>query len=436
MKTKPKQKINIITMGCSKNLVDSEQLMRQLNDKYIVLHDSEKDDADIVVINTCGFIADAKEESIDSILAYSEAKKKGKLKKVYVMGCLSQRYKEELKKEMPEVDAFFGVNDISELLKTLEVDFKKELLGERLLTTPKHYAYLKIAEGCNRRCSFCAIPLIRGNNISKPIEDLISEAEWLVSQGVKELILIAQDLTYYGMDIYKKRKLAELLEKLAHVNGLEWIRLHYAYPAAFPMDVLKVMAKYDNICKYLDIPLQHINTDILASMKRNIDATKTKELVAKMRKLIPSISIRTTLIVGYPGETFAQFEELKRFVAESRFERLGVFTYSPEENTAAYKLKDNVSAKTKEKRLSEIMELQQLISAEINNAKIGKVFKTIIDRKEGDYWIGRTEFDSPEVDNEVLIAVSHKKVIPGNFYNVMITSSEDYDLYGEIQSLS
>ncbi len=420
-------------MGCSKNLVDSEQLMRQLNDKYEVMHESETDDADIVIINTCGFIADAKQESIETILSYSDSKQKEKPQKVYVMGCLSQRYKDELKKEMPEVDGYFGVNDISELLKTLNVDLKKELLGERLLTTPSHYAYLKIAEGCNRRCSFCAIPLIRGNNISKPIEDLVKEAEWLVSKGVKELILIAQDLTYYGMDIYKKRKLAELLEKLAQIKGLEWIRLHYTYPASFPIDVLKVMAKYDNICKYLDIPLQHINTDILASMKRNIDATKTRELVAKMRKLIPDISIRTTLIVGYPGETFVQFEELKRFVAESRFERLGVFTYSPEENTAAYKLKDNVSAKTKEKRLSEIMELQQLISAEINNAKIGKVYKTIIDRKEGNYWIGRTEFDSPEVDNEVLIS-SDKKLSIGNFYQVKVTHAEDYDLYGEISN--
>jgi ribosomal protein S12 methylthiotransferase len=420
-------------MGCSKNIVDSEQLMRQLNEKYDVSHESETDDADIVIINTCGFIADAKQESIDSILSYSDSKQKGKNKKVYVMGCLSQRYREELKQEMPEVDAFFGVNDISELLKTLDVDLKKELLGERMLTTPKHYAYLKIAEGCNRRCSFCAIPLIRGNNISKPIEDLIKETEWLVSQGAKELILIAQDLTYYGMDIYKKRKLGELLEKLALIKGVEWIRLHYAYPAAFPMDVLKVMAKYDNICKYLDIPLQHVNSDILASMKRNIDGTKTKELVAKMRKLIPNISIRTTLIVGYPGETFSQFEELKKFVAESKFERLGVFTYSPEENTSAYKLKDNVSAKTKEKRFSEIMELQQLISSEINNAKIGKTYKTIIDRKEGDYWIGRTEFDSPEVDNEVLIT-SDKKIIIGDFYQVKISNAEDYDLYGEIVS--
>ena len=419
-------------MGCSKNLVDSEQLMRQLNDKYEVIHESEKEDADIIIINTCGFIADAKQESIDTILNFSEAKKTGKIKKVYVMGCLSQRYKKELTAEMPEVDAFYGVNDLSALLQTLEVDLKKQLLGERMLTTPSHYAYLKISEGCNRNCSFCAIPLIRGKNISKPIEDLLAEAEWLVKQGVKEIILIAQDLTYYGMDLYKKRKLAELLEKLASIKGLEWIRLHYAYPAAFPMDVLHVMAKYDNICKYLDIPLQHINTDILTSMKRNIDTAKTKELVAKMRKLVPEISIRTTLIVGYPGETFAQFEELKRFVAESKFERLGVFTYSPEENTTAYLLKDNVSAKTKEKRLAEIMELQQLISAEINTAKIGKVYKTIIDREEGDYWIGRTEFDSPEVDNEVLILKKGNKLKKGNFYSVKITNAEDYDLLGEV----
>ncbi|NVN96464.1 MAG: 30S ribosomal protein S12 methylthiotransferase RimO [Bacteroidetes bacterium] len=434
MKTKPKQKINIITMGCSKNLVDSEQLMRQLKDNYDVVHESEKEDADIIIINTCGFIADAKQESIDTILNFSEAKKTGKIKKVYVMGCLSQRYKKELSEEMPEVDAFYGVNDLTDLLKTLEIDLKTQLLGERMLTTPKHYAYLKIAEGCNRNCSFCAIPLIRGKNISKPMEDLLAEAEWLVKQGVKELILIAQDLTYYGMDLYKKRKLADLLEKLAAIKGLEWIRLHYTYPASFPMEVLKVMAKHDNICKYLDIPLQHINSNILASMKRNIDGNKTRELVVKMRAKVPEISIRTTLIVGYPGETYAQFEELKRFVAEAKFERLGVFTYSPEENTSAYKLKDSISAKTKEKRRSEIMELQQLISADINNAKIGKVFKTIIDRKEGDYWIGRTEFDSPEVDNEVLIT-SDKKLSIGYFYQVKITNAEDYDLYGEIKSL-
>ncbi len=418
-------------MGCSKNLVDSEQLMRQLNEKYEILHESDKDDADIVIINTCGFIADAKQESIDAILNYSESKKTGRHKRVYVMGCLSKRYKKELTEEMPEVDAFFGVNDISELLQTLDIDLKKELLGERMLTTPKHYAYLKIAEGCNRRCSFCAIPLIRGNNISKPIEDLVKEAEWLRDQGVKELILIAQDLTYYGMDLYKKRKLAELLEKLAQINGIEWIRLHYAYPASFPMDVLNVMAKYENICKYIDIPLQHINSDILASMKRNIDGSKTKELISKMRKIVPGIAIRTTLIVGYPGETYSQFEELKRFVAESKFERLGVFTYSPEENTSAYKLKDNVSAKTKEKRQSEIMELQQLISAELNMQKLGKTYKTIIDRKEGDYWIGRTEFDSPEVDTEVLIS-SEKNLVIGNFYQVTINNTEDYDLYGKV----
>ena len=419
-------------MGCSKNLVDSEQLMRQLNDKYEVIHESEKEDADIIIINTCGFIADAKQESIDTILNFSEAKKTGKIKKVYVMGCLSQRYKKELTAEMPEVDAFYGVNDLSALLQTLEVDLKKQLLGERMLTTPAHYAYLKISEGCNRNCSFCAIPLIRGKNISKPIEDLLAEAEWLVKQGVKEIILIAQDLTYYGMDLYKKRKLAELLEKLAAIKGLEWIRLHYAYPAAFPMDVLHVMAKYENICKYIDIPLQHINSEVLASMKRNIDTAKTKELVNKMRKLVPGISIRTTLIVGYPGESFAKFEDLKRFVAESKFERLGAFTYSPEENTTAYKLKDNVSAKTKEKRLAEIMELQQMISAEINAAKIGKKYKTMIDRSEGDYWVGRTEFDSPEVDNEVLILKKGNKLKIGNFYSIKITLAEDYDLLGEV----
>ncbi|MCX6230996.1 MAG: 30S ribosomal protein S12 methylthiotransferase RimO [Bacteroidetes bacterium] len=431
LKTKPKQKINIITMGCSKNLVDSEQLMRQLTDKYQVVHDSERDDAEIIIINTCGFIADAKQESIDTILNFTEAKKGGKIKKVYVMGCLSQRYEKELKAEIPDVDAFYGVNDITALLQTLKVDFKKELLGERTLTTPKHYAYLKIAEGCNRNCSFCAIPLIRGKNISKPVEDLVAEAEWLASNGVKELILIAQDLTYYGMDLYKKRKLAELLEKLVAVKGIEWIRLHYAYPAAFPLDVLNVMAKYDKICKYIDIPLQHIDDSLLNSMKRNIDGAKTRDLIKKLRTKVPEISIRTTLIVGYPGETKAKFETLKKFVAENKFERLGVFTYSPEENTSAYLLKDSVSAKVKEQRMAEIMEIQQQISAEINKARIGKTYKTIIDRKEGNYWVGRTEFDSPEVDNEVLIP-STKKLIIGDFYHIEVTNAEDYDLYGKV----
>jgi len=406
--------------------------MRQLAEKYEVMHESEKEDADIIIINTCGFIADAKQESIDTILNFSEAKKTGKIKKVYVMGCLSQRYKKELTAEMPEVDAFYGVNDLTELLQTLEVDLKTQLLGERMLTTPTHYAYLKIAEGCNRNCSFCAIPLIRGKNISKPIEDLVAEAKWLAKQGVKELILIAQDLTYYGMDLYKKRKLAELLEKLAQVKGIEWIRLHYAYPASFPMDVINIMAKYDNICKYLDIPLQHIDDSILNSMKRNIDGKKTMDLITKMRNKIPEISIRTTLIVGYLGETKAKFEALKNFVAETKFERLGVFAYSPEENTSAYKLKDTISAKVKEQRVAEIMELQQQISAEINKAKIGKVFKTIIDRKEGDYWVGRTEHDSPEVDNEVLISSKKQKLNVGNFYNVRIINAEDYDLFGEV----
>lgn len=418
-------------MGCSKNLVDSEQLMRQLTDKYQVVHDSERDDAEIIIINTCGFIADAKQESIDTILNFTEAKKGGKIKKVYVMGCLSQRYEKELKAEIPDVDAFYGVNDITALLQTLKVDFKKELLGERTLTTPKHYAYLKIAEGCNRNCSFCAIPLIRGKNISKPVEDLVAEAEWLASNGVKELILIAQDLTYYGMDLYKKRKLAELLEKLVAVKGIEWIRLHYAYPAAFPLDVLNVMAKYDKICKYIDIPLQHIDDSLLNSMKRNIDGAKTRDLIKKLRTKVPEISIRTTLIVGYPGETKAKFETLKKFVAENKFERLGVFTYSPEENTSAYLLKDSVSAKVKEQRMAEIMEIQQQISAEINKARIGKTYKTIIDRKEGNYWVGRTEFDSPEVDNEVLIP-STKKLIIGDFYHIEVTNAEDYDLYGKV----
>ncbi len=434
MKTKSKKKLNVVTLGCSKNIVDSESLMRQLKNEYEVTHESTVDDAEIVIINTCGFISDAKQESIDTILSYANAKKEGKIKKVYVMGCLSQRYKEELSKEIPEVDAYFGVNDFAPILNELGIDYKKELIGERLLTTPKHFAYLKIAEGCNRRCSFCAIPLIRGNNISRTIESLVEEAEWLVSNGTKEIILIAQDLTYYGMDIYKKRMLAELLEKLATIKGLEWIRLHYAYPAAFPMKVIDVMKKHPNICKYLDIPLQHISDDILKSMKRNITGAQTRDLIKKIRAKVPDIAIRTTLITGYPGETVKEFNDLKKFIIESKFERLGVFAYSPEENTSAYKLKDSIPQKTKQLRFEELMALQQGISAEINQAKVGNIYKVIIDRREGDHWIGRTEFDSPEVDNEVLISITNKGIKQGNFYNIKITKAEDYDLYGEVST--
>ncbi len=434
MKTKTKKKLNVVTLGCSKNIVDSEALMSQLKSSFDVTHESTKDDADIVIINTCGFINDAKQESIDTILSYANAKKEGKIKKVYVMGCLSQRYKEELSKEIPEVDGYFGVNDFAPILNELGIDYKKELLGERLLTTPKHYAYLKIAEGCNRKCSFCAIPLIRGNNISRTIESLIEEAEWLVSNGTKEIILIAQDLTYYGMDIYKKRKLAELLEKLAVIKGLEWIRLHYAYPAAFPMNVIDVMKEHPNICKYLDIPLQHISDDILKSMKRNITGAQTKELIRKIRAKVPDIAIRTTLITGYPGETVKEFNDLKKFIIESMFERLGVFAYSPEENTSAYKLKDSIPQKIKQQRLEELMALQQGISADINQARVGNIYKVIIDRKEGEHWIGRTEYDSPEVDNEVLIPINTKGIKQGNFYNIKINKADDYDLYGEISA--
>lgn len=414
--------------------MDSESLMSQIKSSFDVTHESTKDDADIVIINTCGFINDAKQESIDTILSYVNAKKDGKVKKVYVMGCLSQRYKDELSKEIPEVDGYFGVNDFAPILNKLGIDYKKELLGERLLTTPKHYAYLKIAEGCNRKCSFCAIPLIRGNNISRTIESLIEEAEWLVSNGTKEIILIAQDLTYYGMDIYKKRMLAELLEKLAVIKGLEWIRLHYAYPAAFPMNVIDVMKKHPNICKYLDIPLQHISDDILKSMKRNITGAQTKELIRKIRAKVPDIAIRTTLITGYPGETVKEFNDLKKFITESRFERLGVFAYSPEENTSAYKLKDSIPQKVKQQKLEELMALQQGISADINQARVDSIYKVIIDRKEGEHWIGRTEYDSPEVDNEVLIPITNKGIKQGNFYNIKINKAEDYDLYGELSA--
>ncbi len=421
-----------MTLGCSKNIVDSEALMSQLKGRYEVTHESTKDDADIVIINTCGFINDAKQESIDTILSFANAKKEGKIKKVYVMGCLSQRYKEELSKEIPEVDGYYGVNDFTPILGELGIDYKKELLGERMLTTPMHYAYLKIAEGCNRKCSFCAIPLIRGKNISRTIESLVEEAEWLVSKGTKEIILIAQDLTYYGMDLYKKRMLAELLEKLAVIKGLEWIRLHYAYPASFPMNVIEVMKKHSNICKYLDIPLQHISDDILSSMKRNITGAQTIDLIKKIRAKVPEIAIRTTLITGYPGESLKDFNDLKKFVKESRFERMGVFVYSPEENTSAFELKDSIPQKIKQQRLEELMALQQSISAEINQAKVGNTYKVIIDRKEGEYWVGRTEFDSPEVDNEVLVSVNNKGLKLGNFYNISITKAEDYDLYGEV----
>jgi ribosomal protein S12 methylthiotransferase len=435
LKTRPvhRNRINIITLGCSKNLVDSEVLMGQLRAAHVeVVHDSDEP-ADIVVVNTCGFINDAKEESIDTILRYAEAKKEGTVGKVYVMGCLSQRYKKELEAEMLEVDGFYGVNDLPEILRALGVDYRKELIGERMLTTPSHYAYLKISEGCNKKCSFCAIPLIRGKHVSRPIEDLIHEASLLAANGVKELILIAQDLTYYGHDLYREGKLAVLLENLTKIEGIEWIRLHYAYPSDFPLEIADMMRDNPKICNYLDIPLQHISDPLLKSMKRGITGEKTRKLLATLRGKNPGIAIRTSLIVGYPGETDEHFEELKVFVKEQRFDRLGVFVYSPEENTAAWNLRDTVPEEIKKARMEELMEIQQEISLEINNGKIGKEIKVLIDRKEGDFFVGRSAYDSPEVDNEILIE-SSIPLSPGSFYRVIIDRADYFDLYGTIKN--
>jgi ribosomal protein S12 methylthiotransferase len=433
-KTLKKNKVNVVTLGCSKNTFDSEVLMAQLKaNKFDVEHESMSDDAEIVIINTCGFIDNAKQESIDTILRYAQAKNDGEVDKVYVTGCLSERYRADLEKEIPEVDAFFGTRELPRLLKTLKADYKLELVGERLLTTPSHYAYFKIAEGCDRPCSFCAIPLMRGKHVSTPIEDLIKSAKSLAAKGVKELILIAQDLTYYGLDIYKKRALADLISQLSDVEGIEWIRLHYAFPSGFPMDVLDVMNEKSNVNFYLDIPLQHGSTKILESMRRGITREKTELLVEDIRAKVPNIAIRTTLIVGYPGETKAEFQEMYDFVEKMRFDRLGVFTYSHEENTHAYALKDDVTDKTKRKRADTIMELQSGISHELNQAKIGKTFKVLFDRVEGDYFIGRTEFDSPEVDNEVLVKKEGDVFVRiGDFASVQITSADHYDLYGKL----
>jgi len=429
-KTK-KQKVNVVTLGCSKNLVDSEVLMRQLDNRYNIVNDSNEP-SDIMIINTCGFIQDAKEESIDMILSAIEAKKAGQLQKVIVTGCLSQRYKKELREEMSDIDAFFGVNDLPQILQTLEVDYKKELIGERHLTTPSHFAYLKISEGCDRSCAFCAIPLIRGKHISKPFEEILAEAEKLAAKGVKELLLIAQDLTYYGLDLYKKRRIAELVEQLSNIVGIEWIRLHYAYPAGFPEDLLDVMQKNQKVCKYLDIPLQHISSRILESMKRGLDGEKTRQLALSWRKKVPGMALRSTFIVGYPGETEEEFQQLLDFVREMRFDRLGVFQYSPEENTTAFDLPDDVPETVKQEREDRLMQLQQQISLELNNEKIGRTFIVLIDKKEGGFYIGRTEFDSPEVDNEVLIPAEGTTLQTGEFYNVKITRSDFYDLYGEV----
>ena len=424
-----KNTINVVTLGCSKNVYDSEVLMGQLKaGGKNVVHEQE---GNIVVINTCGFINNAKEESINTILEYVQQKEAGLIDKVFVMGCLSERYKPDLEKEIPDVDQYFGTSELPALLKVLGADYKHELIGERLTTTPKNYTYLKISEGCDRPCSFCAIPLMRGAHISTPIEALVTEAEKLAAKGVKELILIAQDITYYGLDLYKKRALADLLRALVGVEGIEWIRIHYAFPTGFPMDVIEVMKEEPKICNYLDIPLQHISDPILASMKRGTTQEKTTKLLKKFREAMPEMAIRTTLIVGYPGETQADFEALKSFVKEMRFDRLGCFTYSHEENTTAYELEDDVPEEVKLARANEIMEIQSQISWELNQEKIGKTFRCLIDRKEGNYFVGRTEYDSPDVDNEVLIDAKKHYVKIGDFVEVKIIDATDYDLYGE-----
>ena len=432
-KSSKKNKINIITLGCSKNIYDSEVLMSQLSaNKINVEHESASQDANIVVVNTCGFIDNAKQESINTILTQAKLKEKGYIDKLYVTGCLSERYKPDLQSEIPNVDQYFGTTDLPKLLKVLGADYKHELLGDRITTTPQHYAYLKISEGCDRPCSFCAIPLMRGKHRSKKIEDLVNEASNLAINGVKELILIAQDLTYYGLDIYKKRKLASLLLELSKIDQIEWIRIHYAFPTGFPNDVLDVIRNNKKICNYIDIPLQHISDNILKSMKRGTTFEKTNQLLSNFRKKVPGIAIRTTLIVGYPGETEENFEELKKWVSETKFDRLGVFEYSHEENTSAFSLDDNVSAKVKARRVKEIMDLQSDISYNLNQKKIGKIFKVLFDRKEGKYFIGRTEHDSPDVDNEVLVESKNAYVRIGDFANVIVKNADHFDLYAEI----
>jgi len=437
-------KINVITLGCSKNVVDSEFLMRQLDANHFkIVHDEDDTDAKTIIINTCGFINDAKQESIDTILSFVEARKRGDVEHLYVMGCLSQRYLNQLKKEIPDVDQYFGVNSFQEIVATLakevqsknktEINYKTELVGERLISTPKHYSYLKISEGCDRSCSFCAIPLIRGKHISKPIEELVAETMFLVKQGVKEINLIAQDLSYYGLDIYKQQKLSELLQRLSDIKNLEWIRLHYAYPANFPLDVLKVMNERENICKYLDIPIQHISDNVLKLMRRGHGSQQTKELIERIRNEVPGIALRTTILVGHPQESKDDFNQLLDYVKQTKFDRLGVFTYSPEEDTHSFiNYKDNVSEKTKLQRADLLMQAQQSISQELNLQKIGRILKVIIDRSEEDFFYGRTEFDSPEVDNEVLIEKSKHKLEIGKFYQVKINDADEFDLIGEV----
>lgn len=436
MKTKSlkKNKVNVVTLGCSKNLVDSEVLMGQLKaNRFDVDHESETGDHQIVIINTCGFVESAKQESIDTILRFAEAKKNGAVEKLYVTGCLSERYRKDLEKEIPEVDAYFGTRELPKILKTLKADYRHELVGERLLTTPQHYAYFKISEGCDRPCSFCAIPLMRGAHQSVPMEELVDRARKLAQNGTRELLLIGQDLTYYGLDLYRKRELAQLVDRLADVEGIEWIRLHYAFPSGFPLEVLDVMNRRSNVCKYLDMPLQHISDRMLKSMRRGITKEKTIRLVNEIRDRVPGIALRTTLIAGYPGESEADHLEMLEWVKQTRFERLGIFTYSHEESTHAFSLHDDVSERLKKKRAGAVMEVQQEISYQLNQAKIGQTFKTLIDRKEGEFYVGRTEYDSPEVDNEVLIKASDDLYLRiGDFVPVKITEASDFDLYGQV----
>lgn len=432
-KTLKKNKVNVVTLGCSKNLFDSELMMKQLQaNNFEVEHESESEDCEIVVINTCGFIDAAKEESIETIISYVDAKKNGEVDKVYVTGCLSQRYKDELEKDIPEVDAYFGTRELPRFLKTLKADYKHELVGQRLLTTPTHYAYFKIAEGCDRPCSFCAIPLIRGKHISTPIEQLLENAKALAANGTKELILIAQDLTYYGLDIYKKRALAELLEKLSAIDGIEWIRLHYAYPSGFPMDAIEVMRDNPKVCNYLDIPLQHASSRMLQRMKRGINKEKTTKLIQDIRKIVPDIAIRTSLIVGFPGETEEDFQEMLSWIEEMKFERLGVFTYSHEENTSAGLLEDDVPEALKKERADVLMEVQQQISYDNNQKFLGKTEKVLFDRIEGDFFIGRTQYDSPDVDNEVLVSKESNYIRLGDYADIEITKADFFDLYGKV----
>lgn len=425
-------KVGVVTLGCSKNLVDSENLITQLRGNDYEVHHNSAEEANIIIVNTCGFIDRAKEESVDTILHYVNEKNEGRIDKLYVTGCLSERYKDDLQQEMPEVDAYFGTLEMPRLLNRLNADYKHELIGERLISTPSHYAYMKISEGCNRTCSFCAIPLMRGKHISRPIKELVKEAKNLARKGVKELMLIAQELTYYGLDIYKKRELPRLLDELAKVEGIEWIRLHYAYPSKFPLEIFDAIARNPNVCNYLDIPLQHASDGVLKRMRRQITRAETEQLIAEARAKVPNIAVRTTMLVGFSGETEAEFEELCDFVRRMRFERLGVFMYSHEENTIAYDLEDDIPAEVKQERANRVMEIQMEISLEKNEAKVGNTYKVLFDRKEGEYFVGRTESDSPEVDNEVLVPAKDNYVRVGDFANVKIVDATEYDLYGEL----